>query len=188
MRLLANPVVVCTSGSSTTADGETVPLGLTMSSFASLSLDPRPLVTFNLGTPSRTGSAIKASRRFAIHVLAGDAAGVRVAELFRVGNADPSRIAEGIRAAACEVVPGNGEGGEARPWLQGPGILYVLQCRLLDAPEGGLVRVEDHLLVMGEVLGISVGKGVTNGDKLGLAYADRQYRQLGPGHKADPDS
>ncbi|PNY23373.1 Flavin reductase-like, FMN-binding protein, partial [Tolypocladium capitatum] len=162
MRLLANPVVVCTS----THCG--VPRAMTMSSFTSLTLEPTPLVTFNVATPSRTLDAIAASRAFNIHVLAGDAAGAAVADHFTRGNVDG--VFEGLATL-------NEEGGGA-PVLGGEGVLRVLRCRVLleDGPEGGLVRVRDHVIVVGEVVEMIPGRKT---EEFGLAYADRRYRQVG---------
>ncbi|KAK3897226.1 hypothetical protein C8A05DRAFT_19968, partial [Staphylotrichum tortipilum] len=60
--------------------------------------------------------------------------------------------------------------------------LYVLRCRLLeDGPGKGLVRVRDHVIVLGEVVEILEGEGARaeGVESFGLLYADRRYRQLG---------
>lgn len=161
MRLLANPVVVCTS----THGG--VPRAMTMSSFTSLTLSPAPLVTFNVATPSRTLDAIAASGSFNVHVLAGDAAGAAVADHFTRGNVDG--VFEGLETL--------NEGRGGAPVLGGEGVLRVLRCRVLqDGPEGGLVRVRDHVIVVGEVVEMIPGSKT---GEFGLAYADRKYRQVG---------
>ncbi len=145
-----------------------------MSSFTSLSLTPTPLVTFNIALPSRTETAIAESRAFVIHLLSGDAAGAALADLFRSGNDESERIAAGLRQAGCEVVPTGGPG--EMPMLRGAAILCVLKCRVLDKPCTGLVRVRDHVIVLGEVVEII---GEEDGGNFGLIYADRHYRQLG---------
>lgn len=163
-----------------------------MSSFTSLTLHPAPLITFNVATPSRTLDAVALSRRFNVHVLSGDAAGARVAEWFRRGNADGLGVFEAERmrdGCGCEVQePGQGQGQEqggvahgGAPLLRGPGVLYALRCRLLDdEPVGGLVRVRDHVLVVAEVVDIVEGQDEREGEEpFGLVYADRRYRQLG---------
>jgi hypothetical protein len=66
--------------------------------------------------------------------------------------------------------------------LEGEGVLYVLRCGLLDdEPTKGLVRVRDHVIVLGEVLEIVEGAGAQREreERFGLLYADRRYRQLG---------
>ncbi|KAJ6442188.1 oxidoreductase [Purpureocillium lavendulum] len=162
MRLLANPVVVCTSTHGAT------PRAMTMSSFTSLTLAPTPLVTFNVATPSRTLDAIAASGHFNIHVLAGDAAGAAVADHFTRGNVDG--VFDDLEGADVASVAG-------LPVLRGEGVLRVLRCRVLkDGPDGGLLRVRDHVIVVGEVVDMIPGK---KSDEFGLAYADRKYRLVG---------
>lgn len=199
MRFLPHSVVVCTaaaasssSSSSSSSSGnirETQqPRGMTMSSFTSLTLHPTPLVTFNIGTPSRTLEAISASRTFNIHVLSGDVEGARAAEWFRRGNSSDLGVFDAAKMRAgcgCEVskgpAAGGGGGGGEAPLLQGGGVLYALQCRLLDDEPGrGLVRVRDHVVVLAEVVNIVQGKQREGeADVFGLAYVDRRYRQLG---------
>ncbi|KAJ9148236.1 hypothetical protein NKR23_g5077 [Pleurostoma richardsiae] len=207
MRLLTHSVVVCTSRGGESAAGDYVassfpdqqpaPRAMTMSSFTSLTLHPTPLVSFNVATPSRTLDAVAASGLFNIHVLAGDPAGARVAEWFRRGNAEPMHVFDRIGECGCEVMPpqpdqdstgADGEGEEEPvlpppPLLRGPGIMYAMRCRLLrEEPCGGLVRVRDHVIVLGEVLEILEGQRrdeESGEERFGLAYADRRYRQLG---------
>ncbi|KAL0932948.1 flavin reductase like domain-containing protein [Colletotrichum truncatum] len=162
MRRLAHSVVVCTA---TDRDGQ--PRGMTMSSFVSLSMDPVPLVTFNVRTPSRTLQAIQDENGlFNIHVLAEGTEGARVAEWFTKGNMGGEvfkNLPGGIEVAE--------EDGEA-PVLEGKGVLFVLKCQVLGE---GLVRVRDHVVVVGEVKGVVRG----DGQGFGLVYADRRYRTLG---------
>lgn len=162
MRRLAHSVVVCTA---TDRDGQ--PRGMTMSSFVSLSMDPVPLVTFNVRTPSRTLTAIQDEEgRFNIHVLAEGVEGAMVAEWFTRGNVGGEMFRD--LPAGIEVVE---EDGKA-PVLEGRGVLFVLRCRVLGE---GMVRVRDHVVVVGEVEGVVRGEG----EGFGLVYADRRYRNLG---------
>ncbi|KAG6308287.1 hypothetical protein E4U45_001632 [Claviceps purpurea] len=165
-RLLTNPVVVCT------ATHEGVPRAMTMSSFTSLTLSPVPLVSFNIATPSRTLEALMASREFNIHVLAGDASGAAVADHFTRGNTDGVfDTIEGATYTLGEPRPGSA------PLIRGQGILRVLRCTLLrDGNTDGLVRVGDHVIVVGKVDEMIP---VTKVKEFGLAYADRKYRLVG---------
>lgn len=143
---------------------------MTMSSFTSLTLSPTPLISFNIATPSRTLDAIIASRHFNIHVMSGDELGVEVADRFTKGNTDD--VFDGIE---YEV---NKTDGEA-PLLKEEGVMYALRCRLLpDEPTKGLMRVRDHVIVVGEVVELISGSHA-NKHKFGLSYADRKYRQVG---------
>ncbi|KAL2015559.1 hypothetical protein VTK56DRAFT_5235 [Thermocarpiscus australiensis] len=183
MRLLTHSVVVCTS--TLPGPGTTAPRAMTVSSFTSLALSPTPVVSFNVATPSRTLDAVAASRRFNVHVLADDASGARIADRLARGNAAGTEVFERLaRECGCDITPlGPGGGGEYEPpVLRGDGVLYVLRCKLLeDQPARGLVRVRDHVIVLGEVLEILEGPGAEQeGDgRFGLLYADRRYRQLG---------
>ncbi|KDN69801.1 putative flavin reductase like domain-containing protein [Colletotrichum sublineola] len=104
---------------------------------------------------------------FNIHVLAEGAEGARVAEWFTRGNA----AGEGLFRELPDGVEVCEEDGAA-PVLEGKGVLYVLQCKALGE---GMVRVRDHVVVVGEVEGVLRGEG----EGFGLVYADRRYRVLG---------
>ncbi|KAF4466675.1 molecular chaperone [Fusarium albosuccineum] len=174
MRLLPHSVVVCTSHQP--GDG---PRAMTMSSFTSLTLTPTPLVTFNIATPSRTLDAIRASGGFNVHVLAGDERGARVANHFTRGNVGGHALEEleglGYSYPATELQ----KQGKEAPVLSGEGVMFALRCRVLqDAPEKGLVRVRDHVIVVGEVVEM-VRMESEEEEEFGLVYADRRYRQVG---------
>ena len=162
-----------------------VPVGLTMSSFTSLSLYPTPVVTFNIAVPSRTEAALAKTRHFMVHILSGDAKGARVADVFRAGNAHPSSTLHELQQSECDIVwPSSTPDAHKhsdQPFLQGPGVLYVLRCRLLDEPLTGLVPVRDHIVVLGEVLEIIAGAAETTDSagspRFGLLYGDRSYRR-----------
>lgn len=166
MRLLPHSVVVCTS----TRDAAL--RAMTMSSFTSLTLEPSPLVTFNVKTPSRTLEAIAASQRFNIHVLAGTPAGAALADHFTKGNLGDDVLFQGLQDVTCEKPV-----GEEPPVLKGEAVLYVLRCKLMyDAPMHGLMRVRDHVIVAGEVVQMIPGSGER---EFGLVYGDRRYRGVG---------
>ncbi|PTB63481.1 hypothetical protein BBK36DRAFT_1182029 [Trichoderma citrinoviride] len=162
MRLLPHSVVVCTSTHDQT------PRAMTMSSFTSLTLSPTPLISFNIATPSRTLDAITQSGHFNIHIMSGDELGVQVADRFTRGNTDD--VFDGLDYATTS-------GTDGAPLLRGEGVMYALRCRLLpDEPTGGVMRVRDHVIVVGEVVEMIPG---SCGKEFGLAYADRKYRQVG---------
>ncbi|KAM7197327.1 Flavin reductase like domain containing protein [Naviculisporaceae sp. PSN 640] len=182
MRLLTQSVVVCTSTHlphPSTPSQDPTHRAMTMSSFTSLSLRPTPAISFNIATPSRTLDAIKSSRHFNIHVLSADSSGAKVADWCRQGNEGALQLFQRLREdCQCEVTT------DGPAMLQGPGVLHVLRCRLLDEEHhGGLVKVRDHFIVVGEVLEIVDGRG--QGDvedverRFGLSYADTQYREHG---------
>ncbi|KAK4222986.1 flavin reductase-like protein [Podospora fimiseda] len=169
MRLTPHSVVVCTSFH------HSKPRAMTMSSFTSLSLHPSPTISFNIATPSRTLDAVESSRRFNIHILSDDSHGARIADwLARGRNQGEGQVFGRLKEeSGCELLQGN----ESSPVLKGDGVLYVLRCRVLDEEVNkGLVRVRDHVIVLGEVMEILRGR---EGNDFGLVYADRTYRRLG---------
>lgn len=148
---------------------------MTMSSFTSLTLSPTPLITFNILAPSRTLDAIVSSGKFNVHILAGDPGGVAVASHFTKGNIDSNLFGDLNGVVDCD----------SDGVLRGEGVLFALRCRVLnDAPEGGLVRVRDHVIVIGEVLEMVP---VSEKEEFGLAYADRRYREVGEVVERDGD-
>lgn len=131
---------------------------------------PTPLITFNVLTPSRTLDAISSSGQFNVHVLFGDERGRQIADHFTKGNVD----GQGLDGRGYEF-----DGKEKSPLLDDEGVMYVLRCRLSEeAATNGLVRVRDHVIVVGEVVEIILGKD-TESTEFGLAYADRAYRRVG---------
>ncbi|KAK0674171.1 flavin reductase like domain-containing protein [Cercophora samala] len=175
MRLITHSVVVCTSSSS--SSGGHTPRAMTMSSFTSLSLLPTPIISFNIATPSRTFDAVSSSRTFNIHILTDDPSGARIADWLARGNAAGLEVFEQLQQeCGCDYEKGK---GAVAPMIKGPGVLYVLRCELLNEPMGGLVKVRDHYIVLGEVKEIVEVNGGGKEDKFGLMYADRKYRELG---------
>ncbi|KJR84887.1 uncharacterized protein SPSK_09937 [Sporothrix schenckii 1099-18] len=157
-----------------------------MSSFAPLSLYPSPVITFNIAVPSRTELVIAKTKHFMIHILSGDVQGARLADVFRTGNSQPAKTLGALRRTGSQVVwpeahPGYHKDHE-QPFLRGAGVLYVLRCRLLDKPFGGLVPVRDHVVVLGEILEIMDGEAEAvdgaGAPRFGLLYGDRHYRRL----------
>lgn len=171
MRLLSQSVVVCTA----IHDGAA--RAITMSSFTSLTLSPTPVITFNVATPSRTLDAIASNRYFNIHILSGDASGAAVADHFTRGNTEGD-IFKGLEdASVAESGDGSKVPGAEVPVIHGKGVMHVLRCKLLDdEPAKGLMKVRDHVIVVGEVVEMIAG---TEAHEFSLAYADRKYRQVG---------
>ncbi|KAG5437071.1 hypothetical protein PCANB_001192 [Pneumocystis canis] len=77
MRCVVQPVVIIT-----TCDPESKGLGraITVSSFASISINPTPLVSFSIKFPSRMISLLQKSKKFAIHILRSHYDQIKLAE------------------------------------------------------------------------------------------------------------
>ncbi|PVH88985.1 hypothetical protein DL98DRAFT_508825 [Cadophora sp. DSE1049] len=108
MRVLPHPIVILTTTASSTpgvidwskpgsneAPDPSLYRGMTLSSFTSLSMSPQPLVTFNIGFPSRTLSALTENQHCLIHVLKANPKGKALADAFTKGNIVQTTIAEG---------------------------------------------------------------------------------------------
>ena len=119
-------------------EDELEPRSLLVSSFNTITLSPRPYVSFNIKIPSSTWNAIKASG----HFTASGIDDSTTAAAFAKGEAD-----SGDRAT---------KGGWFRDWITQDGKLrdhwtayWWMRCRCtLDKSH----RVGDHLIVVGEVL------------------------------------
>lgn len=119
------PTSVCVVTAST-ADG---PVGVTVGSFASVSLDP-PLVVFYAGAASATAAALIAAGRYCVNVLSD--AQHEVCGVFARRGAD--------RFASCAWEPG----ANGAPRLAGA--LAWIECEVESALPAG-----DHVAVLGRV-------------------------------------
>ncbi len=118
-----------------TLDGQGGPVGLTVSSFTPVSLDP-PLISFCVGLDASTRPAVQRAAGFAVTVLGGEQAAL--AARFASRGLD--------RFADTGWYPGPGG------WPCLPGALSWLACDTeLTQPAG------DHLLVIGRVIHAQAG-------------------------------
>jgi 3-hydroxy-9,10-secoandrosta-1,3,5(10)-triene-9,17-dione monooxygenase reductase component len=116
----------------TCRDGAGAAVGLTVNSFASLSLDP-PLVLWSLRSASPSMTAFRTTQHFAVNVLSEEQ--VELSRRFALQL--PDKFAEGQWS--------DGLGGA--PVLSG--CSAVLECERVDARETG-----DHWLFIGQVHGL----------------------------------
>ena len=118
----------------TTRTGDGAPVGITINSFTSVSLDP-PMVLFCLDSRSRYLAAFEEGGSFAVHVLAADQRdwSVRFA-----GSGDRWN---GVGSTAWET---------GAPIIEG--CLAVFECTLDSVHGGG-----DHKILVGRVIRLSSG-------------------------------
>ncbi len=114
----------------TTVDVDNSPVGVTASSFNSVSLDP-PLVLWSLAKSARSMKAFEESGYFCVHVLG--ASQEELSARFATPGSD--------KFAGQKWTPGHGE----VPLL--PDFAARFQCKTTHMYEGG-----DHLIIVGEVL------------------------------------
>ncbi len=129
--------------------------GITVSSFASLSVDPL-LITVSLADSNHLPGMIKKSRQFAVSILA--AGQQDVSAYFARSGRDPQPEFE---------TP-----VKARPWHTGSpiieGAIAHLDCELEQAIQGG-----DHTIAVGRVVGAAFDVS-----KQPLVYFRRAYRSV----------
>lgn len=113
----------------TTLDAERQPVGVTVNSFSSLSLDP-PLILWSLAKKSYSLAAFESHPAFAIHVLAGDQQDLS------------NRFARAGTDKFAGLTTDEGFGGV--PLLKG--CAAVFQCSTEFRYDGG-----DHLILVGRV-------------------------------------
>jgi flavin reductase (DIM6/NTAB) family NADH-FMN oxidoreductase RutF len=144
MRVYPQGVTVVTSAA---PDG---PVGLTVSSFTSVSLDP-PLVLISIAKSSGLHRVLKEAKAYAVNFLADDQKSV--SDRF-AGRTRATNRFEGI---------GFTKGATGSPIIAGA--RAVLECRAWKAYEGG-----DHSILIGEVVS---AKALNS--KRPLVYYSQQY-------------
>ncbi|QGA17531.1 hypothetical protein EYB26_005202 [Talaromyces marneffei] len=201
MRCIPHPVAIVTASSpSPTTNQKPIPRGMTVSSFNTVTLHPKPIITFNVRQPSETLAAIQSSGRFLVHLLAPTASMARLARNFSRGNVnvDLDRF-EYIEHGEMD----NNGGSTILPQLIRRRInnndndneticddnkleedfTFILECEYL--PEKS-VQVYDHMIVLGNVKRIIApgpnaldeGKRHTREDFC-LMYADTRFWGMG---------
>ena len=114
----------------TTATGDGEPVGLTCSSFNSVSLSP-PLVSWALRKESGSLEVFKSSRRFAVHILAED----QIALSNRFASSKPGRF-DGLHCKMSK---------HGTPIIEHCSARF--ECKTAYEYEGG-----DHIIFVGEVI------------------------------------
>jgi flavin reductase (DIM6/NTAB) family NADH-FMN oxidoreductase RutF len=118
------------------ADGE--PIGITVNSFTSVSLDP-PLILWCLDNRSASASAFLPSARFAVHILAHDQMDLAMHFAGRGRNKWPFAPSAGADAEPPIIA----------------GALCRMECKVCDVRPGG-----DHWIIVGRVLAIQHQPGM----------------------------
>ncbi len=136
----------------TAQDAESNPIGMTASSFNSVSMDP-PLILWSVTKTALSASAFKAAPHFAIHVLATDQ--TDLANRFARSGEDKFSGAE-YRLDDNDV-----------PCIEGCATRF--DCRSWATYEGG-----DHWIIVGEVVAIERAK------KEGLVFGGGAYATASP--------
>ena len=141
----------------TTRDGKGRPLGLTVTAFSSVSLEP-PLVLICVDHRSETHAGFRQDGRFGVSILAEE----QEALSRRFAGGGPAKF-EGLELE---------KGASGVPLI--PGALAHLECRVMATHAAG-----DHTIYVGEVLSAQARPGRP------LLYHDRDYRRLAAGSEPE---
>lgn len=128
--------------------------GMTVSSFASISLDP-PLVAISLQTASQTHALVRRAGAFGVTILAASQQGL--SERFAGRNGDEGARLEGLETETLAT---------GAPFIRGG--LAFLDCRVTQAIQAGT-----NTLFIAEVVAIRA-----DDHEAPLVYHDRSYRRL----------
>lgn len=134
----------------TTTNEEGVPLGLTVNSFASVSIDPL-LILWSINKRVSSYEEFRTTEKFAVHVLASNQGDI--CSLFATKGTD--------RFANCEWELSD----TGLPIIEGAA--GVLQCKTYNTIDAG-----DHTILIGEVIEIQ------NHNKEPLLYHKRKFGEI----------
>lgn len=188
MRRVPHPVAVITANLPAHKPPESF-CAMTVSSFNTVCLEPKVVVSFNVKLPSATYDAIQASGHFDIHLINSTVEGAAIAELCSTGRGrDLFKADDGESPPPTPSTAEAQEEEEGQPApLRSTDVMFALQCRLLEPA----VKVADHVVVLGEVLAhrLPATVKIWDGVSLGMCYVNRLYRrpgrvQLLPAHMA----
>ncbi len=133
----------------------TMPHGMTVNSFSSISLDP-PAIAVSMTTSTRTCKYVLASGYFGVHILSQNQQ--HLADLFSGRGVDESnRFSHVAHAFGIHEVPQLNES------------MALLQCRVMYTHP-----LKNSTIILGEVLDVQI-----HPEKHPLIYHQRMYHKLG---------
>ncbi|CAG8906053.1 unnamed protein product [Penicillium egyptiacum] len=201
MRRVPYPVAIITATDPSGPENTTSFRGMTVSSFSTVTLTPHPVISFNVRRPSETLSALLASRRFLVHLLAPGPATATLARDFSKGNVTLAAMLRGHGEFEFTTLPTENEQGhpqrplpilkrraEAVAANDGVDFPFVFECTLHPQK----IDVHDHSIVLGTVVrAIEGSKSVSvpgqcgkvldehSPERLCLTYANTKFWKMG---------
>ena len=156
MRRVPHPVMIITARD---RDGKLA--GLLVSSFNTVTLDPDPVVSFNLRLPSSTYDAIVVSDHFTVTGISN----AKIADLFAKGrgidkHTNYEKSIGSVMGPELDITDG----------------LFQIRCQWLKKKS---VEIGDHVIMIGQVLDIIHNKMQTSLVEP-LIYSQGRYRYAGP--------
>ncbi|KAF2815144.1 uncharacterized protein BDZ99DRAFT_435320, partial [Mytilinidion resinicola] len=165
MRQVPHSVVVITANFWDAIQYKIISQGMTVSSFNTVQMEPKPMISFNVRLPSKTYTAItkpNTENQFKVHILKNDSDGARIADSFTRGNDQhPFDLLEEA-GVSVEHASGN------IPEINHESVIAVLSCSLLPSKQ---IKLDNHLVLVAEVKSIRQ----RDVDQMGLIYVNRAY-------------
>ena len=173
----------------TTSRTGTEPRGLTVSSLTSLSLNPTPLVSFNLQLPSRTSEILHERNVFAVNVVPGTPQIRDLTIAFAGGyghDVNPFEKFSNMFTVPANLTPHKQEShdhnleGDLEEFKHAHNIpvikdaLAVLYCRKRQ-----IFKVQDHEIWVAEVFHVDA-TNCNDNSATTLLYQNRSFHSLGP--------
>jgi flavin reductase (DIM6/NTAB) family NADH-FMN oxidoreductase RutF len=178
LRGLTQPVALVTSimpANSVKEKTSSGPRGVTVSSFCTVTLQPEPIISFNLRVPSRTWEAIKTSKALQVSLLTASPEGAAVAHAFTLPYERPYEPFERLESLGAFVSPSSRRRGQ--PHIVWDKAIYArVNASLLWKQ---CIRVGDHMIVFARVTHVRLEDSSTHANAGALAYGMRGYRSLG---------
>jgi flavin reductase (DIM6/NTAB) family NADH-FMN oxidoreductase RutF len=186
MRHVAHPVTIVTASPKAESRPSQNPRhwrGATVSSFVSVALSPRPVVSFNIRRDSSTFKALSSSGTFNVHVMASSNAAKQIAAKFAGGNAlEPFHDGDGELEWWVRKPDPNDDGhavienavvGSATSQHTESPVLFRLTCSHMDDKT---VVIGDHVVAFGEVIEANeTAQQGSDSEKVCLLYFHGQY-------------
>jgi flavin reductase (DIM6/NTAB) family NADH-FMN oxidoreductase RutF len=183
LRHITQPVALVTSYApqahlQTRSGKRTYARGVTVSSFCTVTLQPIPVVSFNLRVPSRSWDAISGSGYLRVHLLRASPEGAAIAHAFTLPYEQPHQPFEHLSQSGVMVgYSQRSQNPASVPQIRSRAAIHAnFVAKVM--PEK-CIQVGDHMIVVAEVKEIE-GFGSAAASAGGaLAYGMRGYRQLG---------
>lgn len=168
---------------------------MTVSSFNTVTLHPKPVISFNVHHPSETLLALQSSARFLVHLLAPGTAAARLARAFAKGNEnlelggfewEDYDALPRLRRKRRRQEEDHTDGSEGEEEVD---FSFVLECQYLPDKT---VQVYDHMIVLGTVervvhasprssTNVDTSSSIKGNHDFCLTYADTRFWKMGEG-------
>jgi flavin reductase (DIM6/NTAB) family NADH-FMN oxidoreductase RutF len=183
LRHITQPVALVTSYApqahlQTRLEKRTQARGVTVSSFCTVTLQPVPVVSFNLRVPSRSWDAISGSGYLRVHLLKASPEGAAVAHAFTLPYEQPHQPFEHLSQSGVRIGYSQRSRNPASvPQIRSRAAIHASFVAKV-MPEK-CIQVGDHIIVVAEVKEIEGSASAAASLGGALAYGMRGYRQLG---------